>query len=589
MDSIESSFRNRELDQVRFLDLRGILDLRVFFRVVEQCLAAQLVSLRLEAWDKGDDYYYLDRILEKCTRLQELIVVPKSEYTERQITTPPTPEELKSETDAVKQAATMLRECKGKESLEWKAAQFQLKTLVLLKPMLAQRVLAAILLRCPKLMTLKLINLAEKPPSGVNSTNLDALNIAAFYNVPELIDDLAHACPRLHTFHLSFRDRILSKQDVQLLLTKLQRVQHWGFVTRDIASPPFLPTFHDGILARAHDAIGLAHLQNRITTLEITGAGLEFGGRGEDGVSSRGTISKALHEFLCTTPTLRHLIAPTVTYYTEYMDLNQILVGSKDRHPDTPRSDGRFWACRSLETCDLEVRGRYEADTSHNSRVIFGYLSKVCPNLVDLRIRRPYISFWLAGGLCLLSRLHCLERLTLSCRSFSGFNETEVFEWIRRKGHPWGKVSSRGVAASSTLVDATKLAWKMTMIKSRLFAASPITSPSPSRSPSPSPSPPSPPPPPPPSPPSQAQIDQKPQDLSLEDLSTLGHMRDIEDLQIERLLQYRRGESCWPRLECWTIEHDGWFDRGLDVCGIDRIRPDVEFRFLRRQYNESWP
>ncbi|KAF9273211.1 hypothetical protein BGZ68_001709 [Mortierella alpina] len=635
---------NKALDRIRMLELRGHLDVRVFTRVVEQCcLGPQLVVLRLESFDKGD-YYFIERALKGCPKLQELTVLPRADGVDRQAVPGESPEDPGSGSEAVKEASEMLVERRLVEPLDWNLT-LKLKTLVLFKPMLSQRVLEAILRCCPEMTVLKLISLIERasfqdaailpadataiapgmaesaasPTSPGNAdgssednsnsnviinpapTAQERLSATAPYDITTFLIRTARSCPKLHTFHLSLQTRRLTKGHLKTMLTEFTRLQHWSFVTRDVASPPILPLLHDRTLSSSSLTVN-ALLSNRMTTLEIRNAGLTDGFQmtaGPDGWSTS-TLSKALHDFLCTTPTLRHLIAPTVTYYTEYMDLNRVLVGSRDSHPDTPRSDGRFWACRALETLQLEIRARYEADTLHHSRVIFGYLSKCCPQLVDLQIRRPYLSFWLVSGMCLLSRLHKLERLRLCCRSYTRF-DAEVLEWIRREGHPWGKVSPRGVASSSSFVEATKLAWRMMMIranvrKSRsalgsLSAAAAVNGHS--------------------SPSSAAASSASStigvsafspkvssliaqsfvasdtmRELSLKDFATLGDMKDIEDLQIERLLQYRLGLPCWPRLESWTIEHDGWFDDGTKI-GIERLRPDVEFRFSTRSFHGS--
>ncbi|KAF9926793.1 hypothetical protein BGZ67_007915 [Mortierella alpina] len=645
---------SKALDRIRMLELRGHLDVRVFTRVVEQCcLGPQLVVLRLESFDKGD-YYFIERALKGCPKLQELTVLPRAEGVDRQAVPGESPEDPGSGSEAVKEASDMLVERRLVEPLDWNLT-LKLKTLVLFKPMLSQRVLEAILRCCPEMTVLKLISVIERASfqdaaailpadatattattvagatggatSPISPSNADGnsennsnsnviinpaptaqerLSATAPYDISTFLVRIARSCPKLHTFHLSLQTRRLTKGHLKTMLTEFTRLQHWSFVTRDVASPPILPLLHDRTLSSSSLTVN-ALLSNRMTTLEIRNAGLTDGFQmtaGPDGWSTS-TLSRALHDFLCTTPTLRHLIAPTVTYYTEYMDLNRVLVGSRDSHPDTPRSDGRFWACRALETLHLEIRARYEADTLHHSRVIFGYLSKCCPQLVDLQIRRPYLSFWLVSGMCLLSRLHRLERLRLCCRSYTRF-DAEVLEWIRREGHPWGKVSPRGVASSSSFVEATKLAWRMMMIRANVgrsrsalsslsaaaaaatangisphsFAATAASSASsatgfPALSPKVS-----------------ALLTNSlaasdtMRELSLKDFATLGDMKDIEDLQIERLLQYRLGLPCWPRLESWTIEHDGWFDDGTKI-GIERLRPDVEFRFSTRSFHGS--
>ncbi|KAG0024765.1 hypothetical protein BGZ82_010355 [Podila clonocystis] len=61
--------------------------------------------------------------------------------------------------------------------------------------------------------------------------------------------------------------------------------------------------------------------------------------------------------------------------------------GSPDnvRKKDRPR---KIWACRNLRKMDI-IFGRKprDPDSIENSRMIFSYLSKVCPDLEDLTVR----------------------------------------------------------------------------------------------------------------------------------------------------------------------------------------------------------
>jgi hypothetical protein len=74
-------------------------------------------------------------------------------------------------------------------------------------------------------------------------------------------------------------------------------------------------------------------------------------------------------------------------------------------------------------------------------------------------------------------------------------------------------------------------------------------------------------------------------ELLMSDFASLGEMKDIEDLQIERILQYQRRQPCWPRLESFTIVHDGWFNNSA-TSGIERLRPDVRFRFETQSFHQ---
>ncbi|KAG0211778.1 hypothetical protein BGX31_001609, partial [Mortierella sp. GBA43] len=575
---LQNASKNKELDRVRVLDLRGVLDGRVFRRVVEQCLAQHLVVLKLESIKPGE-YFYLERILKGCPKLQVLAVEPQSDTVHTQAIPGSSSEDPGSEHDS--DALAMVRVGQLIEPLEW-PDKLELRSLVLYRPMISQRVIEAILRVCPELRVLKLISLVERAPSA--PATLNAHDTQA-YDLDTFVTSIAQSCRHLDTFHLSLQSRKLSTETLNAILESLPFVRHWSFVVRDVYAPTMLPLFHDRV------AVG-----GRLTSLELKGAGFT------DPDRSTSTLSKALHQFLCTTPTLLHLIAPTVTYYTEYLDLNRILVGSKDTHPDTPRTDGRIWACRSIKTLHLEIRARYESDTLQHSRVIFGYLSKVCPQLEDLQLRRPYLSFWLAGGLCLLSRLHNMERIKLCCRAYTEFHESDVFEWMRKEGHPWGKVSPNRIAVSSSIADTARLGFRMAMIKAGLSAVpisiassvgstysslSPCSPTSVSSS-------------------SSSSLSQTEEpvrttltttttttstmssgtrELLMSDFASLGEMKDIEDLQIERILQYQRRQPCWPRLESFTIVHDGWFNNSA-TSGLERLRPDVRFRSETQSFHQ---
>ncbi|KAF9913456.1 hypothetical protein BX616_010016 [Lobosporangium transversale] len=560
LSHLQNASKEQQLGMIRVLNLRGYLDVRVFHRIVEQCLASQLVVLQFEAFKPGD-YFYLEKILKNCPRLEVLKVEPQSDNVHEQAI----PGASREDPACVREAVTALRERQVIEPLEW-TNKLRLKTLVLCRPMVSQRVLQAILGACPDIKVLKLISVIERAsnPLGISPfvaggydahTAYQLLHGTSPFDLEILIAHIARSCPALHTFHFSLDSRKICPETLRLILSRLPMVRHWSFATRDLFDPIMLPLVHSK-----------AVILNRLTTLELKGTGLS------DPDRSTSVLSKTLHEFLCTAPTLVHLIAPTVTYYTEYLDLKKALVGSKDTHPNTPRADGRFWACRSLRTLHLEVRARFESDTLHHSRVIFGYLTRVTPCLEDIQLRRPYLSFWLAGGLCLLSRLHNLEKLKLCCRSYTGFHESDVLEWIRREGHPWGRVSTSKIAVSSSVADTARLSCRMAMIRAGLISA-PISYHLPASS-------------------SSLSIStltssmMVASELQMKDFANLGDMRDIDELQIERMLQYQRGQPCWPKLESFTVVHDGWTNTDV-TTGIKKLRPDIQFRIETQTYHPN--
>jgi hypothetical protein len=69
--------------------------------------------------------------------------------------------------------------------------------------------------------------------------------------------------------------------------------------------------------------------------------------------------------------------------------------------------------------------------TEENSRIMFGYLAKVCPDLQELSIRRRQLNLNLTGGLCLLTRLRKLERLMIWTDTWTKLSKKDL-EWMAR-------------------------------------------------------------------------------------------------------------------------------------------------------------
>ncbi|KAG0289639.1 hypothetical protein BGZ96_006833, partial [Linnemannia gamsii] len=166
---------------------------------------------------------------------------------------------------------------------------------------------------------------------------------------------------------------------------------------------------------------------NTITTLHILGA------------------CPDLHNYLCASPHLLHLMAPKSAILVEHLDIH---FRSTQGYPTLPLpplpstaitatttvASGSYnqlpkiWACRRLKTLHIAVFS--PLPTAPFSRLVFGYISRVCPKLQDLEIHGPeyldqFNEVWttedahgricvrLGSGLCLLSRLKDLERLVV--------------------------------------------------------------------------------------------------------------------------------------------------------------------------------
>ncbi|KAF9132298.1 hypothetical protein BGW39_000404 [Mortierella sp. 14UC] len=147
------------------------------------------------------------------------------------------------------------------------------------------------------------------------------------------------------------------------------------------------------------------------------------------------TLTSTLHRFLCSTPHLLHLKAPQLGYQLEHMDLHgqlaftttlpfDFLITTRATAAMVPTYYPGIWACRNLQTLHLRIRAPYDhTDTVRplHSRIVFGYIARVCPNLRDLNLTNirnsahcgAAVDLRLVGGLCLLGCLQHLERLVI--------------------------------------------------------------------------------------------------------------------------------------------------------------------------------
>ncbi|KAH7059828.1 hypothetical protein BKA57DRAFT_445807 [Linnemannia elongata] len=136
---------------------------------------------------------------------------------------------------------------------------------------------------------------------------------------------------------------------------------------------------------------------------------------------------RLIHKFLCTSSLFVHLRTLKTVIRAEYLDLfnrRDLELGSGPQ--EQPLTPPAIWKCRSLETLHIDVHGPGEG------RILFGYISRVLPRLVDLVIYmpemfmnneefpqwRPAVRLNLKGGFCLLSRLKHLQTLRVIEQDF---------------------------------------------------------------------------------------------------------------------------------------------------------------------------
>ncbi|KAF8948663.1 hypothetical protein BGZ47_003309 [Haplosporangium gracile] len=134
-----------------------------------------------------------------------------------------------------------------------------------------------------------------------------------------------------------------------------------------------------------------------------------------------------------------------VFYRSEYMELRGE-VGSdglyQPKHWDSTtshppagvrRTEKRVWACRRLQTLHIFFGSTPQEEASAvNSRTLFGYITRVCPDLQDLVIRKTALHVELEGGMCLLTRLHKLQRLTVASLMHATRFGIQDIEWMAK-------------------------------------------------------------------------------------------------------------------------------------------------------------
>ncbi|KAF9919497.1 hypothetical protein FBU30_010958 [Linnemannia zychae] len=156
---------------------------------------------------------------------------------------------------------------------------------------------------------------------------------------------------------------------------------------------------------------------------------------------------RLLHEYLCSSSHLVHLKTLKTVLRPEFMDL----YGRRRNNVDidthiSPTPATALWVCRGLETLHVELHDLF------CSRIFFGYISRVLPQLQELFVHVPIVCkpaedrshvypglrLGLKGGLCLLARLRSLQRLSVTIGSFEfkvtdGCTEADL-NWMIPRG-----------------------------------------------------------------------------------------------------------------------------------------------------------
>ncbi|KAF9105202.1 hypothetical protein BGX29_000477 [Mortierella sp. GBA35] len=292
-----------------------------------------------------------------------------------------------------------------------------LQKLVLRHVTSSQAVLQTMLQALPSLSSLE-VRFLQIPNSHLSNPGI--FDRFVFYQ------SLSGSCPKLQSLHLSFFRRQLTVEDAVTMCEALPTLTGLSFPCQDLESYRRSSAHQQAVGAIMGSTLPttgiLEFYVNHLTSLEL----IAYRYSQEDSLISN------LHAFLTEATHLRHLVAPRVFYWTEFLEMLEIkdntFTTTNSRLASTAggenwassRTKTWGWACRRLETLHLGFKPKdgtnygYSAGTAaEKSRVMFGFIARFCPELKDLRIRKIALDMSLEGGFCLLTQLKQLERLTV--------------------------------------------------------------------------------------------------------------------------------------------------------------------------------
>ncbi|KAF9202423.1 hypothetical protein BGZ49_007421 [Haplosporangium sp. Z 27] len=407
-----------------------------------------------------------------------------------------------------------------------------------------------ILEKCPKLRVLKLDQV-------YNTDEPDAKPIdrASFFAA------VAKSCRLLRCFHFSVCSQEMNPQEASSLIQNFfpeSQMPDSNMAQKSTEQQRLLQQCHLDTLSLLESDVKapisqilLAPLlrtsfEGTITTLEIIPS-IEQ--------PQNECLIHALHNVLCSAPSLLRLLAPTVTYFTQYLDLSEQIIIEKPHsvwscitgcfaaEPDFTKK--RIWACRGLRILQLRFGSKIEREdvSTEDSKAVFGYISRVCPNLRELLIYQQKMNLEMDSGFCLLSKLTFLQRLILMTWKTLKLQKRDL-KWMAR--HPEVKPATSHYRIWSSITSSA--------VRNHC-------------------------------------ISNKPKVITVTENSTLSSALTVESLcgslSVTKTKEYREQieqglgeEGCWPRLEFLGIRHCG---TGRDHPAsylpalIKSIRPDVEF------------
>ncbi|KAF9128732.1 hypothetical protein BGW39_004793 [Mortierella sp. 14UC] len=212
-----------------------------------------------------------------------------------------------------------------------------------------------------------------------------------------------------------------------------------------------------------------------------------------------------------------------------------------------------IWRCRSLKTLHVRVKDKDELNFGRTSmRIMCGYVSRVFPELEDLVLEKTLMDFDMDSGLCVLTRLGRLKRLSVVSLAY-GSVVNGCLDWLAKD---WARTSR----AKKQLLNEWRLS-KPRQVE-ETFAHAPF----------------------------RLAQDSKPGDSVRDymvdgvDMRYVGQVRDVVEVIKERLAD---GGMCWPRMEFLQLriggERQQWQDSLVLEAKVRKMRPEIELEVVRRR------
>ncbi|KAK3845772.1 MAG: hypothetical protein J3R72DRAFT_501478 [Linnemannia gamsii] len=296
--------------------------------------------LTVDDWSRGTASLDFGKILRQCPLLEALIVETR-----------------------LRNWATLMLEEPMKPHKE-----LALRSFTLNHTTMHQHRLEHLLESAPKLKVLKLIAM-------VNS-GLDLLQLLGHIKSLPIV---------LETFHLSMYDKPLPRIVHEQTLDICPITSELNIWATDMS-----PTLFKELEAST----------SYLTTLELHWRRKGGPVSCEKIISDTITAQRILFEYLCHSPHAIHLRSLKTAIIHEDMDIigrgryfNPIghTAGTHYRSLQEPPSSPGIWRCRNLRVLHVNLRDPYTTMTRRiHSRIVFGYISRVVPQLEELEIFDPY-------------------------------------------------------------------------------------------------------------------------------------------------------------------------------------------------------